>query len=151
MKLIVWLTKIPVHGYKQMLVVKDKMKTISPRGIACSAGVFHGRALNNKFSSRIWRRLRGSGKGGGGGGGGGGQEIPVVLSFDSLQPSRASSPKMTATKARSALPLQKYACIAGYTREGRGKISYYRLCDAISHVADLKENIFGAIYRQSLI
>ena len=43
---------------------------------------------------------------------------PVVLSlrvtFDSLQPSRASSPKMTATKDYSALPLQKYACIAGY-------------------------------------
>ena len=42
---------------------------------------------------------------------------PVVLSlrvtFDSLQPSRASSPKMTATKDYSALLLQKYACIAG--------------------------------------
>lgn len=32
MELIVWLTKILVHGAKQMLVVKDKMKTISPRG-----------------------------------------------------------------------------------------------------------------------
>ena len=43
---------------------------------------------------------------------------PVVLSlrvtFDSLQPFRASSPKMTTTKDYSALPLQKYACIAGY-------------------------------------
>ena len=75
---------------------------VSHQNIACSASVFHGRALNNKFSSRIWRRLRG--------GGGGGQEIspssppppslisqPVVFSlrvtFDSLQPSRASSPR----------------------------------------------------------
>ena len=33
----------------------------------------------------------------------------VVVTFDSLQPSRASSPKMTATKDYSALPLQKYA------------------------------------------
>ena len=43
---------------------------------------------------------------------------PVVLSlrvtFDLLQPSRASSPKMTATKDYSALLLQKYACIASY-------------------------------------
>ena len=43
---------------------------------------------------------------------------PVVLSlrvtFDSLQPSCASSPKMTATKDYSALPPPKYACIAGY-------------------------------------
>ena len=38
---------------------------------ACNAGVFHGRALNNKFSSRIRRRLRGRGKGGGEGGGAG--------------------------------------------------------------------------------
>ena len=34
------------------------------------------------------------------------------VTFDSLQPSRATSSKMTATKDYSALPLQKYACLA---------------------------------------
>ena len=40
------------------------------------------------------------------------QFLSLTVTFDSLQPSRASSPKMTATKDYSALPLQKYA-IAG--------------------------------------
>ena len=56
--------------------------------LASSAGVSHGRALNNKFSS---------------------QSVIVSLrvTFDSLQPSRASSSKMTSTKNYPALPLKK--------------------------------------------
>ena len=53
---------------------------------------------------------------------------PVILSFrvtfDLLQPSRTSSPKMTATKDDSALPLQKYDCIAGSAHSALGFTTY---------------------------
>ena len=70
---------------------------------------------------------------------------PVVLSlrvtFDSLQPSRASSPKMTATKDYSALPLQKYACIAGYM----GGAYLYRDIFARFKTMRRKQNLASAV------
>ena len=54
-----------MHHFEKVFVLQCSVL----KCLACSAGVFHGRALNNKFSSRISRRLRGKG------GGGGGQEM----------------------------------------------------------------------------